>query len=112
MGEILDSVEIGRRIRSMRKQKRLSQERLAELIEVSTQQVHKYEIGVNLMNTNKLQAIANALAVPVASFFDDMPIETLPFSEQERILIESFRKISDRRIQECILEFAQFAKWR
>lgn len=112
MGKYLDSAEIGRRMKMMRKQKGLSQEKLAELVDVSTQQIQKYENGVNMMNTNKLQAIANALAVPVASFFDDVPIEALPFSDQERILIESFRKISDRRIQECILEFAQFAKWR
>lgn len=112
MRKTLDSREIGTRIKLIRKQKKISQEKLAEMIDVSFQQVQKYENGANKLNTDKLQAVANALAVPVATFFDDVPVEALPFSDQERILIESFRNITDRRIQECILEFTQFAKRR
>jgi transcriptional regulator with XRE-family HTH domain len=109
MGKILDSFEIGKRIKQIRKHKGLSQEKLAELIGVSFQQVQKYESGVNRLNTDKLQAIANTLSVPVASFFEDQPIEALPFSDQERTLIESFRTIKDRKIKECILEFSLYA---
>ena len=112
MGKILDSFEIGKRIKQIRKHKGLSQEKLAELIGVSFQQVQKYESGVNRLNTDKLQAIANTLSVPVASFFEDQPIEALPFSDQERTLIESFRTIKDRKIKECILEFSSFARNR
>ena len=109
MSKILDSFEIGKRIKQIRKHKGLSQEKLAELIGVSFQQVQKYESGVNRLNTDKLQAIANILSVPVASFFEDQPIEALPFSDQERTLIESFRTIKDLKIKECILEFSLFA---
>jgi transcriptional regulator with XRE-family HTH domain len=109
MSNTLDNFEIGRRIKRFRKHKGLSQERLAELIGVSFQQVQKYESGVNRLNTDKLQAIAHTLSVPVASFFEDQPIEALPFSDQERTLIESFRTITDRSIKECILEFCSFA---
>jgi transcriptional regulator with XRE-family HTH domain len=109
MGKILESAEIGKRIKKIRKHKGLSQEKLAELIDVSFQQVQKYESGVNRLNTDKLQAIANSLSVPVASFFEDLPIEALPFSDQERALIESFRTIRDLKIKECILELSSFA---
>ena len=43
MSKILDSLEIGQRIKQFRKHKGLSQEKLAELIGVSFQQVQKYE---------------------------------------------------------------------
>ncbi len=109
MDKILNSVEIGMKIKQIRKHKGLSQEKLAELIGVSFQQVQKYESGVNRLNTDKLQAIAHTLSVPVASFFEDQPIEALPFSDQERIIIESFRSIKDSKIKECILEFSSFA---
>lgn len=109
MGKVLSSVEIGRKIKEFRKHKGLSQERLAELIGLSFQQVQKYEAGTNRLNTDKLQAIANTLTIPVAAFFEDQPIEALPFSEQERKLIESFRSIQDNRIKDCIVEFSCFA---
>ncbi len=112
MGKRLDSFEIGRRIKKIRKHKGLSQEKLAELISVSFQQVQKYESGINRLNTDKLQAIAHSLAVPVASFFEDQPIEALPLSDQERTLIESFRAIKDPKVKECILEFSTFAGTR
>lgn len=109
MGKVLSSVEIGRKIKAFRKHKGLSQEKLAELIGLSFQQIQKYEAGTNRLNTDKLQAIANTLSIPVAAFFEDQPIEALPFSEQERKLIESFRSIQDNHIKDCIVEFSCFA---
>jgi transcriptional regulator with XRE-family HTH domain len=109
MSTLLNSIEIGGKIKEFRKRKGLSQEALAELMGLSFQQIQKYESGVNRLNTDKLQAIANILSVPVASFFEDQPIEALPFSEQERELIESFRSIKDNKIKNCIVEFSSFA---
>jgi len=109
MGTVLNSVEIGRKLKEFRKHKGLSQEGLAELIGLSFQQIQKYESGVNKLNTDKLQAIANILCVPVASFFQNQPIEALPFSSQERELIESFRSIKDSKIKNCIVELSNFA---
>ena len=109
MGVMLSSKEIGGKIKECRKRMGLSQEALAELIGLSFQQVQKYESGVNRLNTDKLQAIANALSVPAASFFEDQPIEALPFSDQERQLIETFRSIKDGKIKNCIVELSSFA---
>jgi transcriptional regulator with XRE-family HTH domain len=47
----------------------MSQERLAEQIGVTFQQVQKYEKGTNRIGASRLQAIAGVLAVPVAFFF-------------------------------------------
>lgn len=109
MGTILSSVEIGRKIKEYRKHAGLSQERLAELIGLSFQQVQKYESGVNRLNTDKLQIIADVLCIPVASFFDDQPIEALPFTDQERELLKSFRSIQDNNVKNCIVTISGVA---
>jgi transcriptional regulator with XRE-family HTH domain len=61
--------EIGRAIRRLRQVKRLSQAALAKTVGVTSQQVHKYEIGTNRVAVARLQQIADALGVPVSTFY-------------------------------------------
>ena len=56
-------------MRSRRKELGLSQTDLASAIGVSFKQVHKYEYGTNRIGAGRLSAIAQALQVPVTSFF-------------------------------------------
>ena len=51
----------------------MSQQVLAERVGVTFQQVQKYERGVNRISASALHAIAVALEVPVAAFFDGLP---------------------------------------
>ena len=64
---------VGRRILLRRKIMGLSQERLAELLGVTFQQVQKYERGVNRVSASRLLDLSRALNVPIAFFFNDMP---------------------------------------
>jgi transcriptional regulator with XRE-family HTH domain len=64
--------EIGQRVRSRRLEINMSQERLAELLGITFQQVQKYEKGVNRIAASRLFFIADALHVPVARFFDSL----------------------------------------
>lgn len=50
----------------------MSQERLAELLGVTFQQVQKYEKGVNRIAASRLHDIAAALDMPVAKFFEGL----------------------------------------
>jgi transcriptional regulator with XRE-family HTH domain len=63
---------LGQRLRARRLEAGLSQERLAELLGLTFQQVQKYEKGVNRIAASRLFDIAVALDVPVAFFFDGM----------------------------------------
>jgi transcriptional regulator with XRE-family HTH domain len=63
-------VEVGRRVRTYRLQKGLSQEKLAEQLGLTFQQVQKYEKGTNRIGAGRLQRIAEILAVPVIDFFE------------------------------------------
>ena len=60
---------VGSRLRTRRKQLRISQEKLGKEVGVSFQQVQKYENGTNRIGAGRLAEISKVLDVPVAYFF-------------------------------------------
>ena len=68
--KIKESRYIGSKIRTRRKELGLSQEKLAEMIGVSYQQIQKYERGINNLCPEKIQLMAEALRVSIGFFFD------------------------------------------
>ncbi|NMM45319.1 helix-turn-helix transcriptional regulator [Rhodospirillaceae bacterium KN72] len=65
-------VHVGLRMREARAAKGLSQEKLANKLGISFQQVQKYEKGANRIGSSRLWSIAQALDVPVSFFFEEM----------------------------------------
>src|SRR5690349_24602135 len=63
---------LGQRVRTRRLAIGMSQERLAELLGITFQQVQKYEKGVNRIAASRLFDIAGALHQPVARFFEGL----------------------------------------
>jgi transcriptional regulator with XRE-family HTH domain len=63
---------IGQKVRTRRLEVSMSQERLAELLGVTFQQVQKYEKGVNRIAASRLFDIAASLDVPIAHFFEGL----------------------------------------
>jgi transcriptional regulator with XRE-family HTH domain len=63
---------VGLRIRLRRKEMGVSQERLAEALGITFQQVQKYERGANRVSASKLWEIAAALKTPVSYFYDGL----------------------------------------
>jgi transcriptional regulator with XRE-family HTH domain len=60
---------VGARLRTRRKQLRVSQEKLGKEVGVSFQQIQKYENGTNRIGAGRLAEISKVLDVPVAYFF-------------------------------------------
>ena len=54
-----------------RKMLGLSQERLGERLGITFQQIQKYEKGTNRIGASRLQAMSQALEVPISFFFPD-----------------------------------------
>jgi len=65
-------LHVGARIRMRRKVLGVSQEKLAEELGLTFQQVQKYERGANRVSASKLYEIARALSSPVSYFFDGL----------------------------------------
>jgi transcriptional regulator with XRE-family HTH domain len=60
---------VGRNIRIYRLQKRLTQTELADQLDLTFQQVQKYEKGTNRVGSGRLLKIATFLGVPVTALF-------------------------------------------
>jgi transcriptional regulator with XRE-family HTH domain len=66
-------VHVGSRIRMRRQLINMSQERLGELLDITFQQVQKYEKGANRISASRLFYTAKTLGVPVQFFFEGLP---------------------------------------
>jgi len=66
-------LHVGERIRTRRMLLGMGQEKLAQSIGVTFQQVQKYEKGYNRVSASRLYEIANVLGVAVAFFFEGAP---------------------------------------
>ena len=66
-------VHVGSRVRLRRMMIGMSQERLGDQLNLTFQQVQKYEKGANRIGASRLFAIARILDVPVQFFFEDIP---------------------------------------
>ncbi|MDD3446148.1 MAG: helix-turn-helix transcriptional regulator [Zavarzinia sp.] len=64
-------LQIGRRIRERRWLLGLSQEKLARRVGLKFQQIQKYETGGAKVSAGRLAALATALDVPIAYFYDE-----------------------------------------
>jgi transcriptional regulator with XRE-family HTH domain len=62
-------IHVGKRLRTLRKLKSISQEKLAKSLGLTFQQVQKYERADNRIGASRLYHIAQALAVPVSYFY-------------------------------------------
>lgn len=100
---------VGARMRERRTMLGLSQEQLAELISVSSQQAHKYETGINRVTAGQLHRIAEALGVGPAYFFEGLGAGR-PADPRQRMMLElarSFVALPSRRHQEVLCELAR-----
>jgi transcriptional regulator with XRE-family HTH domain len=68
-------VHVGGRVRLQRMLLGVSQEKLAERLGLTFQQIQKYEKGVNRIGASRLFDLAHVLGVPVQFFYDDAPAE-------------------------------------
>ncbi len=72
---LVDS-HVGKRLRKMRKEAQITQEKLGEIIGKSFKQIRKYEHGKNRISSSVLFALSKELNVRIESFFTglDRPI--------------------------------------
>lgn len=110
-------VALGARIRRYRKARNMSQERLAEAVGVTFQQIQKYERGANRVSFSRLALIANALDTALPELIAGLGAEHAPQAAREAEgclrtpgaseLVEAYAAIRTEAVRRCLVELVQ-----
>jgi transcriptional regulator with XRE-family HTH domain len=113
-------MEIAKRVRALRLQRGISQTELGSVLDVTFQQVQKYETGTNRISAGRLQQIAEVLDVPVTYFYagidnnDEAPTSPAVDSEFDLLqsahairLVRAYSRINDRGVRLKLLKLAE-----
>ena len=65
------NLHLGKKLRMRRLSLGLTQTKVAEAINVTFQQIQKYEKGTNGVSSNRLMQLSGYLKVPITYFFED-----------------------------------------
>ena len=65
------NLHLGKKLRMRRLSLGLTQTKVAEAINVTFQQIQKYEKGTNGVSSNRLMQLSSYLKVPITYFFED-----------------------------------------
>jgi transcriptional regulator with XRE-family HTH domain len=113
-------MEIAKRVRALRLQRGISQTELGSVLDVTFQQVQKYETGTNRISAGRLQQIAEVLDVPVTYFYagieNNDEAATSPAADSDFDLLQSahairlvraYSRINDRGVRLKLLKLAE-----
>ena len=92
-----DLNHIGTKIKEIRKRKKISQEKLAELVSMNNRSILRIENQQNLPTLETLAKIAEVLEVPITDFFEG----SCPRNRQEVIANVNMlmEKMNDKELQ-------------
>ena len=101
---------VGACVRAARVKAGLSQSKLAVELGITFQQLQKYEKGKNRIAVSTLLLIADALSLPVQSFFDSVERQATDASDWPDLLskdnirlIQAFSNIGDQKVRRRIM---------
>jgi transcriptional regulator with XRE-family HTH domain len=100
---------VGERVRQRRALLGLTQEQLAAALEISYQQIQKYETGANRISAGRLFEIAEKLDTSVGFFFEGLEpngeAQEMPHGGRNRTTIElvrNFNEIGDPTVRNAV----------
>lgn len=118
---------VGSRIRLRRTLLGMSQEQLGDAMNLTFQQIQKYERGANRIGSGRLYQLSQVLNVPISYFFDDMPegdhivdlkvaeppqdaYETRRMTKRETLeLVRAYFRIEDPAVRQRIFDMVKAA---
>jgi len=114
---------VGARVRMRRMMLSMSQEKLGDALNLTFQQVQKYEKGTNRIGASRLQQIANILQVPVSFIFEGAPnmpghtgmgeasspayVSDFLATTDGLLLTKSFMKIKSNKLRRRIVDLVE-----
>ena len=87
---------LGKRIKELRKEAGLTQEKFAELIEIETTSLSGIESGRHFPSLSTVEKIAGSLNVEMKALFDFDHL--LPVEQMKVNIIQNIDKLSDKKI--------------
>ncbi|MEL6323846.1 MAG: helix-turn-helix transcriptional regulator [Pseudomonadota bacterium] len=116
---------VGQRLRWRRRELHLTQEKLGELLDLTFQQVQKYEKGVNRVSAGRLYEMAAVLGVPIGYFYEgasqflpdraagvadvDAPTHVPTLSADALELVEAYQSINDPGLRNSLRDMVTAA---
>tara|TARA_B100001029_G_C14790955_1_gene301771 strand:- start:13 stop:381 length:369 start_codon:yes stop_codon:yes gene_type:complete len=99
------NTHLGRKLRMRRLSLGLTQTKVANAINVTFQQIQKYEKGTNGVSSSRLIQLSNFLKVPITYFFEDFTESNLPDNQNSSMgvdlnysfLIKTFSKLDENQ---------------
>ena len=115
---------VATRLRAARNLAQLTQEQAGALIDVSFQQMQKYEKGINRIGASRLHQIADILQVPVSFLFEGGPtsntsveclgeapspayVSDFLATSEGLALTRAFTKITDAKLRRSIVDLVE-----
>ncbi len=114
-------IQVGSRLRQRRALLGMTQQHLAMALDLSFQQIQKYESGINRISAGRLYHFSQLLNVPIGYFFEgaeqtigsaarDTPGALQSGGQTKRETLElarAYSHISDSAVRKCLLEVAK-----
>ena len=123
-------LHVGKRLRLRRTLLGMSQEQLGAELNITFQQVQKYERGANRISSSRLWEVSQILDVPVSYFFDEMSDDTAaarstddvpeglaeataefsrdPLAKRETLeLVRAYYRIAEPRVRKRLFELTK-----
>ena len=119
-------VHVGGRLRLRRTLLGMSQEKLGEAVNLTFQQIQKYERGANRIGASRLFELSQVIGVPVSYFFEEMSAEVKatrgahieisgdgvnendPLTRRETLeLVRAYYKITDPKVRKRMFELTK-----
>ncbi|WP_295311552.1 helix-turn-helix transcriptional regulator [Roseobacter sp.] len=102
-------VHVGRKLKQIRTIRRLSQTDVARELNLSFQQIQKYEIGSNRIAASRLYELSRILDVPTSYFFEgiEASADAVKTRDPSLEIVSALASIRDDTIKSRIVTFIE-----
>jgi transcriptional regulator with XRE-family HTH domain len=100
-------IHVGQTLKQLRKMRGLSQSDVAGKLDVSFQQIQKYEVGANRIAASRLFDLSKILGVPASHFFAGVNDEenVADQSDLDAVILKALAAIKDRDLKLRLMSY-------
>lgn len=100
-------VHVGRKLKQIRTTRRMSQTDVAKQLDLSFQQIQKYEIGSNRIAASRLYELSRILDVSTSYFFEGLQEEDINPNTGRTDIMSAVASIKDESVRSRIVSLIE-----